>query len=221
MDLDDYDGYEDLQGCNYGYWLKHDLVTIVQISCIATGHEPIEPRNFFNHKSDYKKQHEIFELLLNALEANKIKANSQDCWAKAHPLDWLGYLKNKNYPLPIPLDDILIDELLENAPHNQNGSLKRSKESYQNKEGRDDLKALQAILRTLLDLYPILPKSELITLRPVTHYANGAAHSEASLLKMISEIEGKNRGPGRIPTEQVEKIKRDIPKNWLPSSKKA
>jgi hypothetical protein len=66
MEFDDY--YHDLDECNYDYWLKHDLVTIVQISCIATGYEPIDPKNFFNCKSDYRKQHEIFELLLNGLE---------------------------------------------------------------------------------------------------------------------------------------------------------
>lgn len=221
MDLDDYDGYEDLQECNYDYWLMHDLVTIVQISCIATGHEPIESRNFFNHKRDYKKQHEIFELLLNALEANKIKANSQDCWAKASPLEWLKYLKSKNYTLPTRLHDFLFDHPACMTTDAQNEPSKRPKESYQNKEVRGDERVLEAMIRTLLDLYPDLPKAELIKLKPISHYANGGAHPESFLMKMISEIEGKNRGPGRIPTEQVEKIKRDIPKNWLISSKKA
>lgn len=51
------DDYQDLDECNYDYWLKHDLVTIVQVSCIATGYEPIDPREFFNCKSGYRKQH--------------------------------------------------------------------------------------------------------------------------------------------------------------------
>jgi hypothetical protein len=221
MDFDDYDGCEDLQECNYDYWLMHDLMTIVQISCVATGHEPIEPRNFFNHKCDYRKQHEIFELLLNALEANKIKANSQDCWAKASPLEWLTYLKSKHYALPNRLDDFLFDHTSCTALDAQNESSNRSKESYQNKEVRGDERVLEAIIRTLLGLYPDLPKAELIKLKPISHYANGAAHPENFLMKMISEVEGKNRSPGRIPTEQIEKIKRDIPKNWLTFSKKA
>jgi hypothetical protein len=204
---------ETLKECDYQYWMKYDLLSIIQISFIACGNEPLHSHEpFFQFQVYYGRQHKVYKLLLSALEANKIKATSQDnLLAKASPVEWLAYLKGKDYSLPRYLEDIVFDELPE----------KRSQESYQIKEIRGNKKAVEAVIRTLLDIYPDLPKAELIKLRPISHYANGAAHSDESLMKMISEIEGKNRDGGRISSEKLEKIKKDIPKHWLPIPKKA
>jgi hypothetical protein len=216
---------DDLSECDYEYWLKLDLVTIIQISFIASGNEP--PRDngdFFRHPTDYHDQHKVYNLLLNAMEANKIKTTSKDeISAKASPLEWLTYLTRKCYSLPQCLGSFLFANLPCGIPMEDEDMqpLQRSKDSYQNKEVRGDDKVLRAVIQTLLDLYPDLPKAELVKLRPISHYANGASHHEESLMKMISEIEGKNRGGGRMSSEKLEKIKKDIPKHWLPIPKKA
>jgi len=216
---------DDLAECDYEYWLKLDLVTIVQISFIACGNEPPrDSRNFFRHPADYQDQHKVYNLLVNAMEANKIKTTSKnELLAKASPLEWLTYLTCKYYSLPQHLGSFLFENLPCGIPMEEEDaqSSQRSKESYQNKEVRGDDKVLKAVIQTLLDLYPDLPKAELIKLRPISHYANGAAHPEESLMKMISEIEGKNRSGGRISGEKLEKIKKDVPKHWLPILKKA
>ena len=216
---------DDLCECSYEYWLKLDLVTIMQISFIACGNEPLRnEREIFRHPDYYHNQHKVHNLLLNAMEANKIKTTSQDeVSAKASPLEWLTYLLRKHYPLPEYVKSFLFTNLPCGIPMDEEDvqSPQRSKESYQNKEVRGDDKILNAVIHTLLDLYPDLPKKELIQLRPISHYANGAAHSEESLMKMISEIEGKNRGGGRMSADQLEKIKEGIPKHWLPIPKKA
>lgn len=216
---------DDLAECDYEYWLKLDLVTIVQISFIACGNEPPhEDRGFFRRPADYQDQHKVYNLLKNAIQANKIKPISKyDVLAKAPPLEWLTYLTRKCYSLPQYLHNFLFANLPCGIPMEEEDmqSSQRSKESYQNKEVRGDDKVLKAVIQTLLDLYPDLPKAELIKLRPISHYANGAAHPEESLMKMISEIEGKNRGGGRISSEKLEKIKKDIPKHWLSIPNKA
>jgi hypothetical protein len=214
-----------LHECDYEYWLKLDLVTIMQISFIACGNEPqYDNEKFFRHPAYYQDQHKVYHLLVNAMEANKIKTTSKDVMsAKASPFEWLTYLTRKSYYLPQHLCSFLITNLPCGIPMEEEDMQppQRSKESYLTKETRGDEKALNAVIRTLLDLYSDLPKAELIKLRPITHYANGAAHSEESLMKMISDIEGKNRSGGRISSEKLEKIKKDIPKHWLPNPKKA
>ena len=68
---------EELRECDYKYWMKHDLLTIIQISFIACGNEPLaDYRTFFRHQAYYGKQHKIYNLLLSGLEANKIKATN-------------------------------------------------------------------------------------------------------------------------------------------------
>jgi hypothetical protein len=107
------------------------------------------------------------------------------------------------------LEDIAFDSLPE----------KRSKESYQIKEVRGDESVLKAVMRTLLDLFPKYPKDRLIELAPIRIYANGDAHSPESLKKMIAEIEGGKRSSGRPSINEIEEIKRDIPRQWLMQKK--
>jgi hypothetical protein len=187
--------------------------------------EPLhDDREIFRHPAYYRNQYKVYNLLLNGMQANKIKTNGQDeISAKAPPLEWLTHLVRKCYRLPDYLGNFVYHNLPCGIPMEEEDvqSSQRSKESYQNKEVRGDDKVLKAVIQTLLDLYPDLPKAELIKLRPISHYANGAAHPEESLMKMISEIEGKNRGGGRISSEKLEKIKKDIPRHWLPNPKKA
>jgi hypothetical protein len=214
MDFDErYEFYKEPDECNYDYWMKHDLLTIVQISFIASGYEPVHFSLFFACQDLYKKQSEIFELLLNAIEANKIKATSLDNFAKAPPFDWLRYLKSKNYSLPIVLDDMLMDEVI-HATGNQE-AVKRSKDSYQSRETRGDEPVLKAVMRTLLDLFPEYPKDRLIELAPIRLYANGSFHSSETLKQMITEIEGGKRLSGRPSSNKIEKINREIPEQWL------
>lgn len=216
MDFDKrYEFYKEPDECNYDYWMKHDLLTIVQISFIASGSEPVHFSLFFACQNLYSKQNEIFELLLNAIEANKIKATSLDNFAKAPPLDWLRYLKKKNYSLPIPLDNMLMDELLTEATVGNQETAKRSKDSYQSREIRADAPVLKAVMRTLLDLFPEYPKERLIELAPIRLYANGGFHSPETLKKMIREIEGERRVSGRPSSNKIEKINKEIPEQWL------
>jgi len=219
----EFEDLEELQECDYKYWMKHDLLTIVQISFIACGNKPLSDyRIFFQHQDYYPKQNKIYNLLLSGLEANKIKATNQDdVSAKAPPLEWLTYLKNKDCSLPFYLNDVLFDVFLSSMPENQDIPAKRPKDSYQNKEIRGDEPVLKAVIRTLLDLYPELPKAELIELRPISHYANGGAHAPESLMQMISDMEGGNRKPGRTSTSKLEDIKKNIPEIWKNKSKKS
>ena len=106
-------------------------------------------------------------------------------------------------------------------PDNQDAPVKRPKESYQNKEIRGDEPVLKAVIRTLLDLYPELPKTELIQLRPIKQYANGDAHADESLMEIITQLEGGKRKPGRPANQKLEEIKRDIPTQWLMPKKES
>ncbi len=108
IDLPDY-----LDECDYEYWLKLDLVTIVQISFIACGNEPPrDSRNFFRRPADYQDQHKVYNLLKNAIQANKIKPISKyDVLAKAPPLEWLTHLVRKCYRLPDYLGNFVYHNL--------------------------------------------------------------------------------------------------------------
>jgi hypothetical protein len=219
----EFEDLEELHECDYEYWMKHDLLTIVQISFIACGNKPLSDyRIFFQHQDYYPKQNKIYNLLVSGLEANKIKTNNQDdVSAKAPPLEWLTYLKNKDCSLPFYLNDVLFDVFLSSMPENQDVPAKRSKDSYQNKEIRGDEPVLKAVIRTLLDLYPELPKIELIQLRPIKQYANGDAHADESLMEIITQLEGGKRKPGRPLNQKLEEIKRDIPRQWLMPKKES
>lgn len=68
-----------LDESGYEYWMKVDLVTIVQISFIACGNEPpYDNEDFFRSPSHYKNQHKVYNLLVNAMEASKIKTTSAE-----------------------------------------------------------------------------------------------------------------------------------------------
>src|ERR1700733_5275550 len=102
-----------LDECDYEYWMKLDLVTIMQISFIASGNEPLhDDREIFRHPAYYRNQYKVYNLLLNGMQANKIKTNGQDeISAKASPLEWLTHLVRKCYRLPDYLGNFVYHNL--------------------------------------------------------------------------------------------------------------
>ncbi len=91
---------------------------------------------------------------------------------------------------------------------------KRSKESYVRKEVREDRAVLIAVIKTMLDLFPDLPKAQLIKLKPVRVYANGSLYTEETLINIVSEVDKKERKAGRLNSEALEKMKEKIPAAW-------
>jgi hypothetical protein len=197
---------------DYKYWLDHELLTLIEISFIAAGQEPVSSRKFFDKPQSFKNPHEIYHLLLSAIEAGKISGLVEaGNTYKAPTVEWLRYLIQKKILLP---KDLLscAEGLI--AEHRLQAKEKREKKSYLSTETRDDDLALEAVLRTLLDLAPDMPKRDLIHLKPIKEYANGAQHSEDKLLKIITKIEGGKRAGGRPSNNKIEKTTYAIPQFW-------
>lgn len=150
--------------------------------------------------------------MCSAVEAGKISGlvEGGDTY-KAPTVEWLRYLIQKKINLP---KDLLscAEGLI--AEYQLQAKERRDKKSYLPTDTRDDDLALEAVLRTLLDLAPDMPKRDLINLKPIREYANGAQHSEDKLLKMITKIEGGKREGGRPSNNKIEKFKHHIPQFW-------
>lgn len=199
---------------DYPYWLSNDLLSIVEMSFIAAGRNPVNPTEFFESIGSYYQPNRIYQLLHRAVEAQKIQ-HIQGEYIKscmAPPAEWLKCLVEKEIELPQEVLSIAEDLI---STHLSQLKPKREKSSYVTAELREDNQTLVAVLKTLLDLLPSYPKSELIQLKPVRVYANGTLYTEEKLLKMISEIEGKKREGGRPNTKEVEEMKKKIPQIWL------
>lgn len=204
---------------DYAYWLSNDLLSIIEMSCIAAGQNPTSPKEFFEPKNSYYQANRIYQLLHRAVEVQKIQ-HIQGEYIKscmAPPAEWLKCLVEKDIELPQEL--LSIAESL-NSTHTSPIKPTREKSSYISPELREDNQTLIAVLKTLLDFLPSYPKSELIQLKPVRVYANGNQYTEEKLLKMISEIEGKKREGGRPNSKQIEEMEKKIPSIWLKISEK-
>lgn len=204
---------------DYAYWLSNDLLSIVEMSFIAAGYNPINPKKFFESRHFYYHPNRVYQLLYRAVEVKKIQYTQGDyiksCMAP--PAEWLKCLVEKEIELPQEVLSIAEDLI---AAHLSQLKPKREKSSYIPKELREDNPTLTAVLKTLLDLLPEYPKSELIQLRPVKMYANGSLYTEEKLFKMISEIEGKKREGGRPNNKDVEEMKKKIPAIWFKTTEK-
>lgn len=198
---------------DYLSWLKHELLTLAEISLLARGAEPTPINQSTYNVTCIFRTCKISSTLSSACKAGQIKTYANN---NASPIECFLYLRHMDIPLPTELLYVLENNLEEIQKYLKTKiKRKRTTESYQRTDVRGDDTALRAVLKTLLDLYPGLPKDDLIDLKPVQVYANGHKHHPKKLKKMISEIEGQNRAAGNRNREQTESIKRSIPQSWI------
>ncbi|MBS0637344.1 MAG: hypothetical protein JSS12_07520 [Verrucomicrobia bacterium] len=199
-------------GIDYVSWLKHELLTLSEISLLAKGVEPTPINLGIYNASCVFRTCQISSILLSSCKAGQIKTYSN---GNASPIECLLYLKHMDIPLPADLLYVLennIEEIQKYLSTKIKG--KRTKESYQKKEVRGDEQVLEAVLRTLIDLFPELTKDALIDLKPVQEYANGKKHSREKLMKMITDIEGGNRKSGNVHKSKKDEAMRTLPQSW-------
>lgn len=198
---------------DYKYWLDHELLTLIDISFIAAGEEPVSTREFFDKPKSFQRPYEIYHLLRSAIDASKIKGIVEDDSSyKAPTAEWLRYLIQKKIALP---RDLMSNAKELIAQYNLEAKQKREKKSFLPKDTRDEDLALEAVLRTLLDLFPDVSKRDLIKLKPVRQYASGVHHPEDKLLRLITKIEGGTRKGGRPRHDKASETKYQIPEFWL------
>lgn len=201
----------------FRFWLNHDRLPYEDICNLARGCIPTQLGSFGYTMYRFFNNCPFYSLLMSAISIGEIKSASR---GKASPIECYLHFQSKGLVLPRDLNYLLTIELDE-IQASLKRKVKRSTESYQRKEVRGDQIALEAVLKTLLDLYPDCPKATLISLKPVQEYANGHRHSDPYINDIISSIEkeaGKSRKVGNIKNEIKEKIEREIPDAWKPET---
>lgn len=197
---------------DFYFWLLHETLSIEDVCLLFSGLEPNIMNKFkFKFFSTFNIS-PLQSIICDGVRSNQLKIDSNNC---VSPIACYYYLSNKGFLLPEDLVKVLDNDLQEINEKLKTKVKKRGKESYQRKDVRGDDKALDAVLRTLLDLLPDLPKDSLIRLKPVQEYANGKKHSEQSLKNMISKIEGANRKSGNVSNKNKEILNREVPKSWV------
>ncbi|HAB98481.1 MAG TPA: hypothetical protein DCE71_01505 [Parachlamydiales bacterium] len=184
---------------DYEHILSLDALTVEEISRIAYGGAlTFDLRDIFSRLFPSK----AYALLKGGVKGGKIKRTKCDNGIiYASPLECFKYLKDKGFKLPTLLDLLIIDT-------------KRSPETYIPEDVRGDKKTLKAVCQTLLDLFPELPKEEIIKLKPVQTYANGVAHSDDTLKDIITDIEGRRRSGGAPNKNKLAAVRAQIPSHW-------
>ncbi len=197
---------------DYYFWLVHEVLSINKICLLSKGNSP-DPSNIVKYELTH-----LFRvcprrsMILAGIKGGEIKVFSD---SNASPLECLLYLKRKGFDFPDKLNS-LMDNEIESIQKYLNKKIVRNKDSYLRKDTRGDVRVLEAVLRTLLDVYPGYPKDRIIKLLPVQEYANGHQHSEQSLKEIITKIEKGKRSSGNV--SNVKELEQKIPKKWLPTS---
>lgn len=198
---------------DYLFWIGLERLSAEEICLLAQGLTPTKINDMKQKLKIFFYNRPFTMSLQSGLKTGEIKIYD----GYLSPLECFLFLKKKGLRLPVNLINLLENDLEEIQNFlNIKIQIKRSKESYLRKDTRGDERVLHAVLQTLLDLFPSLPKEELIHLKPVQEYANGKQHSDQSLKKIITDIEGQNRKSGNVHKHRTAEIKQCIPPGWMP-----
>src|SRR3990167_8172548 len=92
--------YNRLKPVDLSRYLKYDLITIIQIPFLLTGHEPVDINEFLQNDLEYPEQHKIYEMAKASVTAKKIEGEGSHLCFAATPITWISWAASKELKLP-------------------------------------------------------------------------------------------------------------------------
>jgi hypothetical protein len=151
-----------LKPVELGQYLKYDLITIIQIPFLLTGHEPVELNEFFQNHWEYPEQHKIYEMAQSSIAAKKIVGEGSAMSFSATPMTWISWADSKELKLPK-----VFRQAYNEHKEKEKEPAPRPNESYRPADESQDRAIAQHLMQVIHDFMPELPIRQLVRTLPI------------------------------------------------------
>src|SRR3989344_109406 len=188
-------------------YLKYDLITIIQIPFLLTGHEPVDLNEFFQNHWEYPEQHKIYEMAQSSIAAKKIVGEGSAMSFTATPMTWISWANSKELKLPRVFRQAY-DEHKEKAKE----PAPRPNESYRMREESEDKTLAQEMMKLIHTFIPELPVAQVVRTPPLKKVFQGT-YTADTLMKWAKDADIETKA-GRIPEKTKQKCLDSALKAW-------
>lgn len=188
-------------------YLNFDLITIIEISCLLTGHAPVDINEFLQNDFKYPEQHKIYEMAKASVTAKKIEGQGSHLCFAATPMTWISWADSKELKLPK-----VFRKAYEEYKEKEKEPTLRPNESYRPIDESQDRAIAQHLMQVIHDFMPELPIRQLVRTLPIKQMFKDN-YSPETLTKWAKDF-GLETKKGTISKEIREKCENTIPKRW-------
>jgi hypothetical protein len=196
-----------LKPVDLGRYLKYDLITIIQIPFLLTGHEPVDLNEFFRNHWEYAEQHKIYEMAKASITAKKIVGEGSAMCFAALPMTWISWADSKELKLPKAFRKAY-DEYKEK----EKTPAPRPNESYRMRQEGEDKMLAQEMMKIIHDFIPELPLAQLVRTPPLKKVFQ-STYAPKTFMGWAKDA-GVATKSGNISKETKQKCLDAMPKSW-------
>ena len=187
-------------------YLNFDLISVIEISFLLTGHEPVDINEFFQNQGEYPEQRKIYEMAKASITAKKIEGQGSHLCFAATPMTWISWAESKELKLPK-----VFRKAYDEYKEKEKEPAPRSSESYRPIREIEDKYVIQQVMLAIREFIPDLPLGQLVKTPPIQRIARDA--TDETLAKWGREV-GITTKKGRPSDETKQECIKLMPKIW-------